>query len=108
MTNTVEFVPAGLGLGEHAIALPGLDKVSIEIAAGFLRGDNLANHLFTVPAQFWQRSGLQREPHSFQPLVNVGIGVDGPALGGGGFSLQAEEIVHAAMVDQFLPHARDT
>jgi hypothetical protein len=48
--------------------------------------------------------GLECEADGFQPLVDIGIGVDGPALRGGTFANEAAEIVHAAIGFKEVAH----
>src|SRR3954469_1979975 len=46
MPNVVELVAGGLRLGEHPLRLVSVYVISVEIAAGFLHGYDLFDHLF--------------------------------------------------------------
>jgi hypothetical protein len=105
MADAIELMSAGLGLGQHAIALPALDKIGVQISAWLLRRGNLVNHLFRLRAHFRERPGLESKPNRFHPLINVGVGIERTTLRSARLSLETEEVIHPAVLQQLHTHA---
>src|SRR6202011_5882395 len=70
-------------------------------------GDDVLDHGVEGAAEGLVVDGLEGEGDGLGPLVDVGVGVDGAALGSGGAAFEAEKVVHAAMVEELLPHGGD-
>ena len=105
VSDVIKFVPGRLRFREHSLRLVSIHVIGVEIAARFLRGDNLVNHFLHGGAKLWTVARLQHEARGLNPLVNIGVGIYGPALGGRTFPRQAAKIVHAAVRLQQIVHA---
>ena len=94
----------GLRVVEHAQRLAIALVVGVDIAARFLCGDHFTDHFEGRGAELRMVGGLQSEADSLGPFVDIGVRVDGADLGRGRFAFEAEEVVHAAVVDQLVVH----
>ena len=82
VANAIKLVAGGLGIVEHAQRFSIALVIGIQVSAGFLRGDHVANHRCGGGAKLWLIRGLQRKSYRLGPFVDVGIGVNGADLRG--------------------------
>ena len=104
MADAIELVPGGLGWILHAQRLPVFDVVGVQIAARLLDRNHIADHRIGSRPEFWLLAGLERKRSAFQPLVDIGIRVNGALLRRGGFAGEAEKVVHSPVRDQLDVH----
>ena len=107
VAKAIHFVPDFLIVLRHAQRNSVVLVIRVQISAGFLDGDHFTNHGVGSAPEFGLNAGLQRPSDTINPLVNVGIRKVGALLWFGTLSYQSAEIVHAAVLFQFLAHGRN-
>src|SRR6266446_2443151 len=79
--------------------------IGIQIAAGFLGGDDIIDEFLRHGANRWTITGLQSEASGLGPFVNVGIGINRAALSTFAFIKEAAKIGHAAVGLEQIVHS---
>ena len=108
MSDVVELVSCCLNVRQHPHRGAVLHVISIEIAFRLLCRHDVADHGISRLAQRRQVLRLQRKSNRFGPFVQVGIGIDRTPLRRLQLALDPQEILHPAMRNQLVIHARNT
>src|SRR6266481_3400729 len=107
MAHVVKLVAPLLSLRLHSFSGMFADEVGVQVSVRFLRGYYVLRDFVHRGAELGTVAGLQNKAGGLHPLVNIGIGVHGPALRCSTLAVEAAEIVHPSVGFQQFAHGRN-